>query len=358
MAEAGAGQRQGFDADLLRWYDANARVLPWRAPPGTPAPDPYRVWLSEVMLQQTTAAAVAPRFSAWVERWPTLGALAAAGEAEVMAAWAGLGYYARARNLLACARVVAASGGFPCNEAGLRALPGLGDYTAPAVAAIAFGEMVVPVDANIARVTARVFAESASRARLRCLIEPLAPAERPGDFAQALMDLGSRICTPRNPRCGACPVRSHCAAAQTGQQAAYPAARLKAVRPVRRGIAFWFRRGDEVLTVRRPPRGLLGGMRALPSSDWVEACDERAALAAAPANARWRLIGGISHVFTHFALDLSVFAAAGDADGEWLPVAGIESEGLPAVFLKAARLALADEAGVPRQASLQLARAA
>jgi A/G-specific adenine glycosylase len=358
MAEAGAGQRQGFAADLLRWYDANARTLPWRAPPGTPAPDPYRVWLSEVMLQQTTAAAVAPRFSAWVERWPTLAALAEASEAEVMAAWAGLGYYARARNLLACARAVAANGGFPRGEAGLRALPGLGDYTAAAVAAIAFGERVVPVDANIARVTARVFAENAPRAQLRGHIVPLAPADRPGDFAQALMDLGSRICTPRNPRCGACPIERHCAAAEMGAQAAYPAVRVKAVRPVRRGIAFWLRRGNEVLTMRRPPRGLLGGMRALPSSDWVEAFDESEALKAAPADARWRLVGGISHVFTHFALELSVFAAEGDADGEWLPAANIEWAGLPAVFLKAARLALADEAGAPGQASLPLARAA
>ena len=329
-----------FAADLIAWYDAEARSLPWRAPPGSPPPDPYRVWLSEVMLQQTTVAAVAPRFERFLMRWPTIDALAAAPEAEVLQEWAGLGYYARARNLHGCARAVSAAGGFPRSEAALRALPGVGDYTAAAVAAIAHGVRVTPVDANIARVTARVFATDAPRAALRSLIEPLAPADRPGDFAQALMDLGSRICTPGRPGCDRCPVHRHCMARARGLVDRFPARKAKMQRPVRRGTAFWLERDGHVHLVRRPPNGLLGGMLALPSSDWTE---QPATLSGAPAPADWRLLETeVRHLFTHFALRLSVAVARAGPDapgGAWVPIHAIDQAGLPTVFRKAAAAA-------------------
>lgn len=335
-----------FADRLLGWYDANARSLSWRTPPGGPAPDPYRVWLSEVMLQQTTVTAVAPRYARFLARWPTVEALAAAPEADVMAEWAGLGYYARARNLIATARAVAAAGSFPRDEAGLRALPGLGDYTAAAVAAIAFGERVTPVDANIARVAARLFGEDAPRAVLRQRIETLTPPARPGDFAQALMDLGASFCAPRQPDCAPCPVRDHCAAHTQGLTDSIPERSAKAARPVRRGTAFWLEREGEVLLVRRPPRGLLGGMRALPTSAWTVA--DAAPLAGAPARADWRVLDRrVSHVFTHFALELAVAVArAGRAapEGEWTPIAELPAAGLPTVFQKAADVALAARA--------------
>lgn len=328
-----------ISARLLQWYDANARTLPWRAAPGSNAPDAYRVWLSEVMLQQTTVAAVRPRFEAWVARWPDVASLAAADEADVMAAWAGLGYYARARNLVKCARAVMEEhgGSFPATEAALRALPGLGDYTAAAIAAIAFGERAVVVDANVKRVVARLFADDG--ANVRALADTITPDARAGDFAQAMMDLGSAICTPRSPKCLLCPLAADCAGRATGEPEAFPAKAQKAARPTRHGTMFWLRRGDEVLLVRRPAKGLLGGMRALPTGPWSDAPPD---LVEAPADGGWRWLDTqIEHVFTHFRLVCRLAAAAIGAqdmhhDGEWWPVDALEEAGLPTVFAKAA----------------------
>jgi A/G-specific adenine glycosylase len=327
---------------LLDWYDGNARRLPWRAPPGAPPPDPYRVWLSEIMLQQTTVAAVRPYFAAFTGRWPTVRALAAAQEAEVMAAWAGLGYYARARNLIACAKAVVAGGGaFPSSEEGLRALPGIGAYTAAAIASIAFGAPAVAVDANVERVVARLFAVEEALPGARAVLHRRAasiwPAERAGDFAQAMMDLGSTICTGRAPACAICPLRGGCAAARSGDPARFPVKAAKRAKPSKRGTAFWLERDGHVLLCRRPPRGMLGGMRALPSGPWGTGDP---GLEGAPPGGRWEAIGSVAHVFTHFSLDLAVVAAeAGEGlDGEWWPIARIEEAGLPTLFAKAAML--------------------
>ena len=329
---------------LLDWYDGHARTLPWRAPPGTdPAtlgPDwPYRVWLSEVMLQQTTTAAVAPYFARFTQRWPTVADLAAADEAEVMSAWAGLGYYSRARNLVACARAVAALGGFPDSEDSLRELPGVGAYTAAAVAAIGFGRAAVPVDANIERVAARLFAIGAplpgARAAIRAAAERIAPTERAGDFAQAMMDLGATICTTRSPRCLLCPLRQDCAGYSSGTPEAYPLKAAKKAKPLRRGRAYWIVREDKVWLVRRPPKGMLGGMRALPDDGWSVRAD-------GSGEGLGEILGMVRHGFTHFDLELVVVAGEGvTGEGEWWPLAEMESAGLPTLFAKAARLALA-----------------
>lgn len=333
---------------LLAWYDRHARRLPWRSPPGAPPPDPYRVWLSEIMLQQTTVAAAGPYFDRFVARWPTVAALAAAPDAELMAAWAGLGYYARARNLLACARlIVAAHGGrFPTTEAELRQLPGIGAYTAAAIAAIAFGRPAVVVDGNVERVIARLAAIDtplpAAKPRIHAEAAARTPAARPGDYAQALMDLGATICTPRTPACAICPLRSHCAAAAIGAAADFPRKAAKRPKPHRRGFAFWIERRGAVFLVRRPARGLLAGMRALPVSAWSDA----PSLGDAPVAARWRLLTPpVRHVFTHFSLDLTV--AAGTLSpgrevaghGEWWPIERLTEAGLPTLFVKAAEVA-------------------
>ena len=320
---------------LLEWYDRHARVLPWRG-----SRDPYRVWLSEVMLQQTTVASVGPRYAAWVERWPSVEALAGAGEADVLGAWAGLGYYARARNLHAAARAVVARGGFPGDAAGWRALPGVGDYTAAAVAAIAYGEVCVPVDANIARVGARLFAADLSPGALRARLAPMF-AVRAGDVAQALMDLGSGLCGVRAAECGRCPLRGDCAGAASGEPTRWPARKVKAARPVRRGLAFWLEAERHVLIVRRPPRGLLGGMAALPVSAWGDGGD---ALADAPVKADWRVLDErVAHVFTHFHLDLGIARAElrgrVELAGEWVAVGELARAGLPTLFAKAAKIA-------------------
>ena len=324
---------------LLAWYDAHRRDLPWRAKPGD-TPDPYRVWVSEVMLQQTTVATVRPRFAAWTLRWPTVEALAAASEADVMAAWAGLGYYARARNMHAAARAVAALGGFPRDEAGLRALPGLGAYTAAAVAAIAFGERAVVVDANVERVVSRLFAIATplpqSRPAIRAAADLLTPTKRAGDFAQAMMDLGATVCTPKRPRCLLCPLRPWCDAFATGEPDRYPVKQQKAERPLRHGTAFWLEHDDRVLLHRRPPRGLLGGMRALPTGPWA---DDPPGLAGAPAEIDWWLLPGtVEHGFTHFRLQLAlaVGMGTGHEEGEWWPIAELDGAGLPTVFRRAA----------------------
>jgi A/G-specific adenine glycosylase len=333
---------------LLAWYDAGARALPWRAPPGAPRPDPYRVWLSEIMLQQTTVAAAGPYFDRFLSLWPTVEALAAADEPEVMREWAGLGYYARARNLCAAARAVTAGGGFPTTSAGLRALPGVGPYTAAAIAAIAFGEPAVVIDANIERVTSRLFALPdalpAGRAVLERALRPLVPDQRPGDFAQALMDLGATLCTPRKPRCLLCPLATDCHARAAGTPEAFPVKAAKRPRPLKRGTAWWVEHQGDVALVRRPPRGLLGGMLALPSSAWtVDAGPEF------PFAADWRLAPEpVRHGFTHFELELHVAVAnaperlngiAGDALF-WTPRNAVASAGLPTLFARAAGLAL------------------
>ena len=340
-------------AALLGWYDANARDLPWRVGPAEHArgvrADPYRVWLSEVMLQQTTVPHATGYFLEFTRRWPTVLALAAAPEAEVMAAWAGLGYYARARNLIACARAVAQdhSGVFPDTEAGLLALPGVGAYTAAAVAAIAFDQPANVVDGNVERVAARLFALETplpgAKPALKALASQLATAERPGDWAQALMDLGATICRPRAPLCERCPVAFACAARAQGDPEAYPRKAAKAERPRRHGVAFVLTCQGQVALQQRPPKGLLGGMLGLPTTDWRASPPGLAeALAAAPIAADWRRLGPIEHVFTHFALTLEVWRAETAAPSPeliWRPI-DEAGQALPSVFLKALRAGL------------------
>lgn len=338
-------------AALLAWYDAGHRSLPWRSPPGAPPPDPYRVWLSEVMLQQTTVAAVVPYFEKFTSRWPDVAALAAADEAEVMSAWAGLGYYARARNLIACARAVKARGGaFPDTEAELRTLPGLGAYTAAAVAAIAFGERTAVVDANVERVVTRLYEIDiplpAARAQVRAEVDALTPADRPGDFAQAMMDLGATICTTRSPRCLLCPLQEPCRARRADPQR-YPVKAPKAAKPTRQGRAYWIARSGAVWLVQRAGKGMLGGMRALPDDAWNARGDGQGP---APLNGPWQKGGKVRHGFTHFDLELQLMLYSGSDwasleqhQGEWWPLDRIEEAGLPTLFAKAARLASVTE---------------
>jgi A/G-specific adenine glycosylase len=318
---------------LIAHYLEHARRLPWRALSGEPPPDPYLVWLSEVMLQQTTVAAVAPRFERFVTRWPGIEALAKASDEEILAEWAGLGYYARARNLIACARQVAANGGFPTTEAELRKLPGIGGYTAGAIAAIAFGRDVAAIDTNVARVVARLHGlKEPTGAEIRKLVETMIPAGHAGDFAQAMMDLGATICRPRHPDCPACPLRRDCAAFASGKPDAYPAAKAKGVRPVRHGIAHWIQRDGAVWLVRRPPKGMLGGMAALPGGAWT---DQPQSLPAQP-------LARVRHVFTHFALELAVLETNGaDGEGWWHPIDRLDDAGLPTLYRRAAERAVA-----------------
>nr|WP_247711105.1 A/G-specific adenine glycosylase [Qipengyuania vesicularis] len=331
---------------LLDWYDEYARDLPWRARPGEPAPDPYRVWLSEVMLQQTTVAAVKPYFEAFTARWPTVEALAAAPEEDVMAAWAGLGYYSRARNLVKCARAVAELGAFPEVEEELRKLPGLGAYTAAAVAAIAFGQRAVVVDANVERVVARLFNLTdplpGVRKVIRACSDTITPETRAGDFAQAMMDLGSSICTAREPKCLVCPLANHCRARAEGDPASLPVKAPRKAKPVRQGRAFWIERDGSVWLVRREGQGMLGGMRSLPDNGWSARGD---GADSAPLEGEWEAAGLVRHTFTHFALELSVSRYRGadrpSGEGEWWPLDTLDEAGLPTLFAKAARLALA-----------------
>ena len=330
-------------AALLDWYDAHGRSLVWRAPPGSPPLDPYRVWLSEVMLQQTTTPHATPYFRAFTARWPTVTDLASAEDSDVMAAWAGLGYYARARNLLACARAVANGHGgiFPDTEAGLLALPGVGAYTAAAVAAIAFGRPANVVDGNVERVMARLFAVEAplpaAKPELKRLAATLVADDRPGDWPQALMDLGATVCRPGRPLCEACPLTPWCAGYLSGHPERWPLRTRKADRPHRTGVV-WVLRDDRgrVALVRRPDNGLLGGMTGLPTSEWsVSQAD-----AEPPTVADWREAGAIEHVFTHFSLTLTVRVAAGEGDFLWTdPEEALRS--LPTVFRKALERGLA-----------------
>ncbi len=301
---------------LLAWYKREGRALPWRAPAGT-LQDPYKVWLSEVMLQQTTVKTVTPRFIDFLRRWPDVDALAHAELGEVLAAWAGLGYYARARNLHACARVVSESHGgrFPDTEEDLRKLPGIGAYTSSAIAAIAFGRPASPVDGNIERVIARLFAIEtplpAAKPEIKSLAEKLTPATHAGDFAQAMMDLGATICTSPRPACGLCPVRPDCQGFEKGLAAQLPYKAAKAARPTRRGAAFVAVRKDGAVLLReRPPKGLLGGMLETPSTPWLEGSQSEPEEAYAPVEGSWqKLPETVTHTFTHFHLELAVYRA-------------------------------------------------
>jgi A/G-specific adenine glycosylase len=318
-------------ARLIQHYVDNFRRLPWREAPGNPPADPYRVWISEVMLQQTTVAAVVPRFERFVARWPTVAALAAATDEDILSEWAGLGYYARARNLIACAREVAARGRFPRTADELRKLPGIGAYTSAAIAAIAFGEMAPAVDTNVERLIARLRGwRRPARAEVERAILAMMPADRPGDFVQAMMDLGATICRPRMPQCSHCPLAADCAADASGEPERYPERPARAARPHRFGVAYWIERDGHVWLVRRPATGLLGGMAALPGSDWSES-----------ASSDHIAIGTVHHVFTHFALDLSIVERSEPlGEGWWQPLEQLAEAGLPTLYRHAAELAL------------------
>jgi A/G-specific adenine glycosylase len=352
VAEDGAAR----PALLLAWYDRHRRRLPWRAPAGERA-DPYRVWLSEIMLQQTTVKAVGPYFEKFVSRWPDVAALARSSLDDVLRMWAGLGYYSRARNLHACAVAVLRDHGglFPAREEGLRTLPGIGPYTAAAIAAIAFDRRTMPVDGNIERVVSRLFAVEEALPQAKPLIQQLAATllapsragdetSRAGDSAQALMDLGASICTPKKPACALCPLSDDCAARARGDQESFPRKAPKKTGALRSGAAFVVTRGDELLVRTRPEKGLLGGMTEVPTSEWLAGQDDAAALEQAPSLkgvARWhRKAGVVTHVFTHFPLELAVYTATVPArtrapEGmRWVPVATLADEAFPNVMRK------------------------
>nr|WP_229955749.1 NUDIX domain-containing protein [Parasphingorhabdus litoris] len=340
----------------------NARNLPWRVPPKLSAsgqlPIPYHVWLSEVMLQQTTVAAVIAYFQKFTERWPSVADLAAADEAEVLAAWAGLGYYARARNLHKCARHVTENlgGVFPSQEAELLKLPGIGAYTAAAIAAIGFGQRAVVVDANIERLVARLFAIDAplpkGKTDIRIGMDALTPNDHAGDFAQACMDIGASICTAKAPKCELCPVQTYCRALAKGDQERYPVKPPKKAKPLRKGRFFWIEQNEKLLLVTRPAKGMLGSMRALPDDGWAAGTDGHGQ---SPMDGDWQIHENIvQHSFTHFSLevDLAVYQSdkivinkgdnkeTGLDDALWWPIAGIEDAGLPTLYAKAVRWAV------------------
>ena len=349
MLPAAPDARNPDPQELLRWYDRHRRDLPWRARPGEEA-DPYRVWLSEIMLQQTTVSAVRPFYERFLTRFPTLASLAAAPAEAVMQAWAGLGYYSRARNLHACAKAVAAEHGgrFPRSEEELRRLPGIGAYTAAAVAAIAFGERAAAVDGNVERVIARLDALEeplpGAKTAIRRWVAELVP-DRPGDFAQALMDLGATICTPKRPACGLCPWMAPCRARAAGLQETFPRKERKREGELRRGAAFLALRSDDaILLGTRPPKGLLGGMAEVPTSAWAADYDPARAVLDAPLEASWkRLPGLVRHTFTHFPLELTVyFARVGRTTPapqglRWTARADLGEEALPGVMRKVLR---------------------
>ena len=338
-------------ADLLAWYDRHRRVLPWRARGGNKA-DPYAVWLSEIMLQQTTVKTVGPYYAKFLTKWPTVDALAKAPLDDVLRAWAGLGYYARARNLHACARAVAErhDGIFPDNIEALRALPGIGEYTAAAVGSIAFDLAAVPVDGNVERVVTRIYAIEeampAAKPEIKRLAASLLPPHRSGDFAQAFMDLGATICTPKRPACSLCPWNEPCVARARGDQETFPRKAPKREGKERYGAAFVALRADgqgsvDVLLRQRPEKGLLGSMTEVPGSDWAHDFDLKSALRSAPMKAKWRkLAGKVTHVFTHFPLALTVYVAemprgtAAPKGARWAQRAGLADEALPTVMRK------------------------
>jgi A/G-specific adenine glycosylase len=358
-AIAGVDDSVPDPAALLRWYDRHHRKLPWRATPGERM-DAYRVWLSEIMLQQTTVKAVGPYYMRFLSRWPDVRALAAVKLDDVLKAWAGLGYYARARNLHACAiAVVDRHGGyFPDNEQRLRTLPGIGAYTAAAIAAIAFDRRAIAIDGNIERVIARLFAIEtplpAAKREVRERAEALLPTRRFGDFTQALMDLGATICTPKKPACGICPWMQACAARERGDAESLPHKAPKLEGKMRYGASFVVTRADgQVLVRSRPSNGLLGGMTEVPSIAWTQGWDEDMALMQAPLKARWRKLSGlVEHGFTHFPLRQTVYVARVPArtaapDGmRWVPLADLHGEALPNIMRKV--LAHAGLAPAPR----------
>ena len=342
--------RASRPALLLDWYDRHRRRLPWRAAAGE-RPDPYRVWLSEIMLQQTGVKTVGPYFEKFLARWPDVAALGRASLDDVLRMWAGLGYYSRARNLHACAVVVLREhdGTFPDTEQSLRALPGIGPYTASAIAAIAFDRRTMPVDGNIERVVSRLYAVEdelpKAKPRIQELAATLLADTRAGDSAQALMDLGSSICTPKKPACALCPLNDDCAARARGDQETFPRKAPKKSGELRRGAAFVVTRGAELLVRSRPDKGLLGGMTEVPGSDWRAGQEDKAALKQAPAlvgSTRWhRKAGVVTHVFTHFPLELVVYTAKVPARTRapkgmrWVPIATLADEALPNVMRKA-----------------------
>jgi len=358
-----ADDSAGRPALLLEWYDRHRRRLPWRPPPGEGA-DPYRVWLSEIMLQQTGVKTVGPYFEKFVTRWPDVEALGRASLDDVLRMWAGLGYYSRARNLHACAVAVLRDhgGAFPDTEQGLQSLPGIGPYTAAAIAAIAFGRRTMPIDGNIERVVSRLFAVEEPLPQAKPLIQQLATTllgasragdaksragdanSRAGDSAQALMDLGSSICTPKKPACALCPLNGDCASLARGDQETFPRKAPKKTGALRRGAAFVVTRGDELLVRTRPEKGLLGGMTEVPTSHWLDAQDDKTALKQAPSVrgiARWhRKAGVVTHVFTHFPLQLVVHTARAAARARapkgmrWVPLSTLKDEALPNVMRK------------------------
>ncbi|WP_027487120.1 A/G-specific adenine glycosylase [Allorhizobium undicola] len=353
----------GLAGALLGWYDRHHRDLPWRVSPPMAGkgvrPDPYHIWLSEVMLQQTTVQAVKPYFRKFLARWPKVSDLASAPNEEVMAAWAGLGYYARARNLKKCAEAVAAEHGgvFPDSEEGLRALPGIGDYTAAAVAAIAFNRQAAVMDGNVERVISRLYAIAdplpGAKPQMKAKVAALTPADRPGDFAQAMMDLGATICTPKRPACSLCPFRDDCEALSAHDPELFPVKAAKKAKPVRLGAAFVAVDGmNRILLRRRPDKGLLGGMTEVPTTEWTARIDGDDTEASAPFAAPWQAKGVITHVFTHFELRLSVFFAQnvkGFANSHhewWEPIANLEEQALPTV-MKNAIVAAIPEAFTP-----------
>jgi A/G-specific adenine glycosylase len=334
-------------AAVLAWYDRHRRDLPWRARPGEAA-DPYKVWLSEIMLQQTTVVAVKPYFAAFLARWPNAGLLAQASSDEVMRAWAGLGYYSRARNLHACAKIIVDrfGGRFPATEAALRDLPGIGPYTAAAIAAIAFGQRAAAIDGNVERVVARLFAIEtplpAAKSEIKARAEGLVPVERPGDFAQAMMDLGAMVCTPRHPSCGLCPLQDLCLGYASGSAESLPRKAPRARRPLRRGAAFFVCRRDGAVLVRtRPEKGLLGGMTELPGTHWETDFDSASAAKQAPVAASYRKLDqAIAHAFTHFALQLEIYVAEVANERRapngyrWTPARDLDKEAFPGVMRK------------------------
>jgi A/G-specific adenine glycosylase len=356
-----AGTPTGVADAVLAWYDTESRDLPWRFAPGR-TPDPYRVWLSEVMLQQTTVKAVIPYYRGFLRRWPTVEALAQAPIDDVLSAWAGLGYYYRAHNLHKCARAVVEiyGGEFPRTEAELLELPGIGPYTAAAIAAIAFGAKATPVDGNIERVVARYFEVGtplpAAKAELRNLAQTLTPDERAGDYAQAMMDLGATVCTPKRPSCLICPIAGTCAGHASGTAALLPLRKAKGVRPVRRGVAFLALREDGyVLLRRRPDDGLLARMLEVPTSEWSEEWHGvEEALRTAPVRAGWWAVPGtVVHTFTHFRLELIVYRAVVPAEApltlwsepercHWLARRDLKRAALPSLFRKVIAHAMAD----------------
>ena len=350
-----AGPMNAMPLQLLEWYDIHARKMPWRVPPDARKsgnhPDPYAVWMSEVMLQQTTVATVRDYFTRFMDRWPTVRDLAAAEDADVMGEWAGLGYYARARNLLKCARAVVSDhgGAFPADYDALRALPGIGPYTAAAVSSIAFDLPHTVLDGNVERVMARLHNENtplpAAKPILMDHAEGLTPDTRPGDYAQAVMDLGATICTPKSPACGICPWRAHCKARAEGTAAELPRKTPKKAKPIRHGTVYLARRNDDAwLLETRPEKGLLGGMLGWPGSDWIDASLDRPT-GTPPIEADWTTLQGeVRHTFTHFHLMLTVMIAELPVErvpevGEYMTSDRFRPSDLPTVMRKAFDLA-------------------